>query len=68
MTDILKDLARLGRMHKSIAEPFGGGSLGCAKCGNGHPITVDDTARYFARGWPKCCEQTMVWTPAKRPA
>lgn len=65
MTDILKDLARLGSLHKNVMEQFGGGKLECSRCKRTVPISVDDSARYLARGWPKCCGYTMTFLPAK---
>jgi hypothetical protein len=35
------------------------GRLECDVCHCAQPCTEQDSAGYLARGWPKCCGQTM---------
>lgn len=67
MTDILKSLANLGRIHRKMAEPFHGGTIECEECRTEQSILTDDVARYLARGWPICCGRTVKFTPARLP-
>lgn len=65
MPDILKALAHLGRVHLSVAEDVfpRGATLYCATCGLREHATVEDCARYLARGWPTHCGYTMHTEP-----
>lgn len=68
VSDILKDLARLGSVHREAAKAMGGGSgasVKCQKCGRKWGITLEDSARYLARGWPICCGETMTFVPGR---
>ena len=57
------DLARLrddlyDDLGMTVADKF----LRCRACGAEEHPSGDDMARYFRRGWPKCCGQTMRLT------
>lgn len=66
MTDVLKQLAAIGRVHLNIAREVypRGALLLCQKCAHTQGATTEDCARYLARGWPMHCGQDMK---AERP-
>jgi len=59
MDEILLELTK--NIHTKIAEDVWpkGGFLLCDRCGYELKIKSSDCAYYLAKGWPKCCGNTM---------
>ena len=52
------------KVHKSVAQELGGGTVSCEKCKKSETVNVKSVADYLAWGWPLCCGQTMTFVPA----
>ena len=60
------NLPNVRAMYQDAARGLGG-RLRCATCGRTQLCTERDAAGYLARGWPKCCGETMQ-LESERPA
>lgn len=43
------------------------GEVLCRACGRRSPVSAADAGRYLAKGWPRCCGETMQLEPAPAP-
>lgn len=43
------------------------GEVVCRLCGRRVPASAATVARYLAKGWPRCCGETMQLEPAPTP-
>lgn len=62
------NLSEIIEVHRSLADSIWPGSIVCQACGRREEPNRDQVAGYLARGWPRCCGQTMSYERSSQEA